>query len=94
MKLIKKWLFRSYTRSYYYRKLDEIETRYMKTSVHNEFKAMVHYVPSLASLKFYTSLADILINTLLVILITAFILLILGVMLLFWNLLNDFNAYY
>lgn len=94
MKLIKKLLIKSYTRSYYYKKLDEIETIHMKASVHNEFKAAAHYVPSLIWLKFYTSIIDTIINALLILLMIAFAFILFVIMLLFWNLLNDFSSYY
>lgn len=65
-KLLKKLVIKSYTRDYYHRRLDEIETQRMKASIKNEFTSFVRYACQYTWLHIYTSVIDFFINTVIV----------------------------
>lgn len=94
VKLIKHLIIRSYTRDYYTKKLDELETIYLKNSVHNEFKSLWKYMISLIFLKFYTFIIDIFINSFLILGMVIVMLFFMFLTLLLWEALNDFTVYY
>ncbi len=59
-KILKKLIIKSYTKDYYIKKFDEIETLRMKSSLQSEFKSMVRFIGSYMWLSFYTSIIDFL----------------------------------
>lgn len=92
-KLLKKIVIKSYTREHYYKKLDQIDTRYMKESVHYEVKAFIRYSVSRAWLGFYTFFVDFMINTLLILGIALFKLSLAAAVYAFFLLINNFDKY-
>lgn len=60
--IVKKLVIKSYTKEYYTKKLDEIQTIRMKTSLQSEFKSIVRYIISFSWLYFYTSIIDFFVN--------------------------------
>lgn len=66
MNIVKKMIIKSYTKDYYFAKLDEIETIRMKSSLHNEFTSFVRYALSYMWIHLYTSIVDFFINTFIV----------------------------
>ncbi len=72
MNIVKKLIIKSYTKDYYIKKLDEIETLRMKSSIQNEFTSFVRFACSSLWLHFYTSIIDFFINTFIVLGIVIF----------------------
>ena len=93
-KIFKYLIIKSYTKDYHTVKLDEIQTIWMKESVHNEFVGSIKYMRSLIWLSFYTFIIDFFINSLLIMLIVIFMISIMLMTLSLWTILNTFQIYY